>query len=89
MDKYKVLQKIGTGAYGSAYLVCSRAEPQRQFVLKKVQPHDATEREKQQAQNEVKLLARLHHPFVLRWAGGTHAGEAVLSAAYDRLERAH
>lgn len=65
MYEYIVVRKIGTGAYGSAYLVCSKADPQQQYVLKKIQPHDASEREKQQAETEVQVLAKLHHPFVL------------------------
>ncbi len=65
MEKYKVLRKVGTGAYGSAYLVCLKEHAQQQYVLKKVQPQDASEMQKQQAQNEVELLAKLNHPFVL------------------------
>lgn len=66
MERYKVLKKIGTGTFGSAYLVCNKSNPADQYVLKKVKLEDAPEREKVQAETEVNLLTQLDHPFVLR-----------------------
>lgn len=65
MDKYKVVRKVGTGACGSAYLVCSKDDPQQQFVLKKIQAADVPDKERSAAASEVLLLAKLNHPFVL------------------------
>lgn len=65
MDSYKVVRKVGTGACGSAYLVCSKDDPQQQYVLKKIQAADVPDRERQAALREVKLLTQLQHPFVL------------------------
>lgn len=36
MERYQVIRKIGTGSYGSAYLVCPKAMPSVQLVLKKI-----------------------------------------------------
>jgi serine/threonine protein kinase len=66
MDRYKVLRRIGTGTYGSAYLVCLKHDASELHVLKKVQLAEATsDKERQQAETEVRLLAQLDHPFVL------------------------
>lgn len=64
MDSYVVLRKVGTGSYGSAYLVCSKQDHQ-QYVLKKIQPADIPDKERQVAWNEVEVLSKLNHPFVL------------------------
>lgn len=63
-----MVKKIGTGTYGSAYLVCLRAAPSEQFVLKKVKIEDADDKERAAAETEVKVLSQLQHPFVLRYA---------------------
>jgi serine/threonine protein kinase len=65
MERYKVVRRIGTGTYGSAYLVCLKHDAGEQYVLKKVQLEAASAKERQQAETEVRLLAQLDHPFVL------------------------
>jgi serine/threonine protein kinase len=48
MDVYKVVKRIGSGTYGSAYLVVNKRSGQ-EFVLKKVKIDDAKdEKERQQ-----------------------------------------
>lgn len=63
MDKYKVLSRVGVGSHGSAYLVCLKAAPGAQYVLKKIKLDDDAER--QQAETEARVLASLDHPLVL------------------------
>lgn len=65
MDKYKVVKRIGVGTYGSAYLVCLKQNPAQQLVLKKIKLDDANEKERQQAEMEISILAQLDHPLVL------------------------
>ena len=65
MDRYKVVKRIGTGTYGAAYLVSLKHDEREQYVLKKVQLEAANDKERQQAETEVRLLAQLNHPFVL------------------------
>lgn len=69
MERYQVVRKIGTGTYGSAYLVSLKTKPDEQFVLKKVKIEDGDEKERAAAETEVKVLVQLCHPFVLRCAG--------------------
>jgi serine/threonine protein kinase len=68
MDRYKVLKRIGVGTYGSAYLVCLKHNPAYEFVLKKIKLDQASDKERQQAEQEVRLLAQLDHPLVLGYA---------------------
>ncbi len=35
-----MVKKVGTGTYGSAYLVCFQSDPSQQFVLKKIKVDD-------------------------------------------------
>ena len=66
MDKYRVVKRIGVGTYGSAYLVTLKTVPHVQYVLKKVKVEQAEDKERQQAEQEVKMLMQLAHPLVLR-----------------------
>ncbi len=36
MDPYTVVRRLGTGTYGSAYLICLKSDTSTQFVLKKI-----------------------------------------------------
>lgn len=66
MERYKVLRKLNSGNYGSAYLVCLKHDQTFQCVLKKINLDQANDRDKAQAEMEVKVLSQLHHPFVLK-----------------------
>jgi serine/threonine protein kinase len=66
MDRYRVIRKIGTGTYGSAYLVELRSDPAVHLVLKKVKFVESSERERALAEQEVLVLMQLNHPLILR-----------------------
>ncbi|KXZ49455.1 hypothetical protein GPECTOR_21g681 [Gonium pectorale] len=63
MQNYLVVKKLGTGTYGSAYLVTLRANPNQQYVLKKVKVEGGDV----SADSEVKVLRSLCHPLVLSY----------------------
>ncbi|KAG2439901.1 hypothetical protein HYH02_010531 [Chlamydomonas schloesseri] len=65
MQNYTVLKKLGTGTYGSAYLVTLKSNPVAQFVLKKVKVED--QGNGISADGEVKVLRQLSHPLVLSY----------------------
>ncbi len=62
----QVVQKIGAGAHGSAYVVVNKGDVAEKHVLKKIKVDGAADSDRPQAELEVKLLLRLDHPFVLR-----------------------
>ncbi|GLI61210.1 hypothetical protein VaNZ11_003502 [Volvox africanus] len=63
MQNYLVVKKLGTGTYGSAYLVSLRVNPSQQYVLKKVKVDGSDS----SADSEVKVLRSLSHPLVLSY----------------------
>lgn len=65
MERYTVVKRVGTGTYGSAYLVRLKSDPSCQHVLKKIKLEGASEKERQQAETEAAVLASLDHPLVL------------------------
>lgn len=65
MEKYQVDKKIGSGTYGSAYLVHLKEMKHIQYVLKMIRVDNISPKERAAAHQEVKLLSQLDHPFVL------------------------
>ena len=61
---FTVLKKLGDGAYSSVYKV-KRLDDQDVYALKKVKLLSLTEKEKENALNEVRILASIDHPNVI------------------------
>jgi Tfp pilus assembly protein PilE len=63
--RFKVIRKLGGGAYGTVYLVESIREPGREFALKEIVEHDLSPEERKDAvelfRREAKILMGLHH----------------------------
>ncbi|GHP03432.1 hypothetical protein PPROV_000218700 [Pycnococcus provasolii] len=77
MDKYDVCRKIGVGSYGSVFqvkvkptkvnLLKNNNSQDSTFCLKKIRLDNVSAKERAAAHQEVKLLASLNHPFVLKY----------------------
>ena len=65
-DKYRKVKKLGTGAYGSAYLVESLIT-HKLWVIKKVDLNDMTLEERNKARDEARILEVLNHPNIIRF----------------------
>lgn len=61
LSHFEVLNKIGEGAYSQVFRV-RRKQDGKMYALKKVKILSLGEKEKQNALNEVRLLASIHHP---------------------------
>ncbi len=61
---FTVLKKLGDGAYSSVYKV-KRLDDSEEYALKKVKMLNLTEKEKENALNEVRILASIDHPNVI------------------------
>ena len=57
-------KKLGDGAYSSVYKV-RRLDDNVQYALKKVKMLNLTEKERENALNEVRILASIDHPSVI------------------------
>ncbi len=64
--KYKIVEKIGQGAYGSAYIAHSRANPSGQVVVKRVSLKGLLCTDIQESMKEAQVLSMLDHPCILR-----------------------
>ena len=68
MDPYDILEQIGKGAFGAAWIIQTRgtdSAPPRRYVLKKIPLARLSERQRQLSIQERQLVAALRHPYVV------------------------
>lgn len=69
MEQYEVVEQIGRGAYGSAYLVVQKAERKR-YVMKKIRLSKQNDKFQRTAYQEMSLMASLSNPYVVEYKDG-------------------
>ncbi|KAK1427116.1 hypothetical protein QVD17_15799 [Tagetes erecta] len=81
MEDYDVIEQIGRGAFGSAYLVLHKFE-KKKYVMKKIRLNKQTEKFKKTAHQEMDLISRLSHPYVVAYkdAWVDKAGICIVTA---------
>jgi len=60
MSDFTILSKLGTGAFSEVYKVFRKSD-KKDYALKKVRMNKLTAKEKENAINEVRILASLDH----------------------------
>ncbi|XP_074306951.1 serine/threonine-protein kinase Nek6-like [Silene latifolia] len=66
MDDYEVIEEIDSGAFGTSFLVFHKVE-QKKYVMKKIRLAKQTEKLKKIAQQEIELISKLNHPYIVEY----------------------
>ena len=64
MNQFQIQKKLGEGAFSTVFAV-KRISDGAQYAMKKVKMGKLSEKEKQNAVNEVRILASINHPNVI------------------------
>jgi len=66
LSHFDILEKLGEGAYSTVFKVVRKSDG-KIYALKKVRMVKLTAKEKKNALNEVRILASIRHPNVIRY----------------------
>lgn len=64
LDDFVITDKLGDGAYSKVFKV-QRSEDNQLYAMKKVKIGKMSNKDKDNAVNEVRILASIHHPNVI------------------------
>lgn len=66
MEDYAVIEQIGRGGFGATFLVLHKPQ-NKKYVLKKIRLSKQTEKFTRTAYQEMNLIAKLRHPYILEY----------------------
>jgi serine/threonine protein kinase len=66
VEEYRVIQKIGKGSYGAAFLAQKKSNPAVHVVVKKVSLQLLRREEVEESVQEAQVLSMLDHPCIIK-----------------------
>lgn len=66
LEEFEIQQRLGEGAFGTVYKI-RRKSNNKIYALKKVQFKNLAHKEKENALNEVRILASLNSPYIIKY----------------------
>ncbi|KNC48740.1 NEK/NEK1 protein kinase [Thecamonas trahens ATCC 50062] len=85
MDRYDIVQTIGQGASGTAFVVREKDNAQGKLLcIKQMTTSTFNEREQQNAINEIKVMKQLDNPFIVAYHDSFEEGEHLHIALDER-----
>lgn len=66
MNQFEIVQKIGEGSYSTVYTV-RRMQDKKLYAMKKVVIPFLSERERDNALNEIRIIASVKHPNIIAY----------------------
>mmetsp|Transcript_16830 Transcript_16830/g.27674 ORF Transcript_16830/g.27674 Transcript_16830/m.27674 type:complete len:473 (-) Transcript_16830:374-1792(-) len=73
---FKILKFIGKGSYGSVYKVLRKSDD-KEYALKEVNIKPMSQKEREEAVNEIRLLASINSPFVIGYYEAFCEGDKI------------
>ncbi|KAG9390867.1 Protein kinase domain [Carpediemonas membranifera] len=67
MDGFQIVSFIGKGSYGAVYKVKRRSDPSKTYAIKELDLRSMSPREKQEALNEIRLMASVSHQNICKY----------------------
>ncbi|XP_068107973.1 serine/threonine-protein kinase Nek4 [Hyperolius riggenbachi] len=77
LDGYRIIRAVGKGSYGEVSLAAHREEG-KQYVIKKLNLRNASQRERKAAEQEAQLLSKLKHPNIVAYKESWEGGDGLL-----------
>ena len=66
LDKYKIIKKLGSGAYGHVWKVALHDRPNEVFALKKIFEAFQHDTDAQRTYREISLLTKIQHENIIK-----------------------
>ncbi|CAK9096126.1 unnamed protein product [Durusdinium trenchii] len=84
MKSYKRIQVVGKGSFGCCWLV--QSDSGERCILKQIDVSKMPEKQRLEAANEVKVLSRLRHPYIINYRE-SYVDSGLLCIIMDFAER--
>jgi len=66
MEIYEIVQIIGSGSFGQVYLAKHKRE-EKNYVIKKVKTNEMSDKDRENTEQEVRLLQNLRHSNIVAY----------------------